>query len=54
MIFSERFTPWQIIVSLITLMYAGKNLDSIVGLGCESNAMLYMRNTVDQKEMCSP
>ncbi|KAF8518785.1 Alpha/Beta hydrolase protein [Gautieria morchelliformis] len=34
----QRFTPWQIIVSFLTLMYAGTNLDSILGLGCESDA----------------
>lgn len=33
---TERFTPWQVIVSVLTLVYAGRHLDSMFGLGCES------------------
>ena len=29
----ERFSPWQIIVSTLTTVYALKNLDKILGLG---------------------
>ncbi|KAF8577110.1 alpha/beta-hydrolase [Ramaria rubella] len=32
----ERFTPWQVMVTFLTLLYAGKNLDSILGLGCDA------------------
>ena len=32
---TERFSPWQIIVSTLTTIYALKNLDKILGLGCK-------------------
>lgn len=31
----ERFTPWQIIVSTLTGVYAVRNIDKILGLGCK-------------------
>jgi hypothetical protein len=31
--FAERFTPWQLIVSTLTGVYAVRNIDKIVGLG---------------------
>ncbi|KAG9316259.1 hypothetical protein JVU11DRAFT_2287 [Chiua virens] len=31
----QRFSPWQIIVSTLTAVYAVKNLDKILGLGCK-------------------
>lgn len=33
---TERFTPWQLIVSTCSILYAVRNMDSILGLGCES------------------
>ena len=33
--FTERFSPWQLVVSTLTGVYAIRNLDKIVGLGCE-------------------
>ena len=33
---SERFTPWQIVVSTLTTVYALRNLDKILGLGGEN------------------
>jgi hypothetical protein len=30
--FAEQFTPWQLIVSTLTGVYAARNLDKIVGL----------------------
>ena len=32
---TERFTPWQLIVSTLTGVYAVRNLDKILGLGGE-------------------
>ncbi|KAI6045954.1 Alpha/Beta hydrolase protein [Pisolithus marmoratus] len=38
----QRFSPWQIIVSTLTAVYAARNLDKIVGLGSpEPLAHLY-------------
>ncbi|KAH7929839.1 alpha/beta-hydrolase [Leucogyrophana mollusca] len=38
----KRFTPWQIIVSTLTVVYASRNLDKILGLGApEPLARLY-------------
>ncbi|EIW82765.1 alpha beta-hydrolase [Coniophora puteana RWD-64-598 SS2] len=38
----KRFTPWQIIVSVLTTMYAARNIDKILGLGApEPLARLY-------------
>ena len=37
---TERFSPWQIIVSTLTTVYALKNLDKIVGLGCKLHPSL--------------
>ncbi|KDQ27709.1 hypothetical protein PLEOSDRAFT_1042144 [Pleurotus ostreatus PC15] len=38
----QRFTPWQIIVSTLTAVYALRNLDKIIGLGSpEPLARLY-------------
>ncbi|KAH7912001.1 Alpha/Beta hydrolase protein [Hygrophoropsis aurantiaca] len=38
----KRFTPWQIIVSTLTVVYASRNLDKILGLGSpEPLARLY-------------
>jgi hypothetical protein len=31
----ERFTPWQLVVSTLTGVYAVRNIDKILGLGCE-------------------
>jgi hypothetical protein len=31
----ERFSPYQLIVGTLTLLYAMRNLDVLVGLGCE-------------------
>lgn len=30
---AERYTPWQIVVSTLTGVYAIRNLDKILGLG---------------------
>lgn len=30
----ERYTPWQIIVSTLTIIYGARHLDSILGVGC--------------------
>jgi hypothetical protein len=32
---SARYTPWQIIVSTLTALYAARHLDHILGLGGE-------------------
>lgn len=32
----ERFSPWQIIVSTLTAVYAARNLDKITGFGGKS------------------
>jgi hypothetical protein len=32
---AERFSPYQLVVGTLTLMYALRNLDVLVGLGCE-------------------
>jgi len=32
----ERFSPWQIIVSTLTAVYAVRNLDKITGFGGKS------------------
>lgn len=32
---TERFSPYQLVVGTLTLMYALRNLDVLVGLGCE-------------------
>ncbi|KZV86217.1 alpha/beta-hydrolase [Exidia glandulosa HHB12029] len=40
----SRFTPWQIVASSLTFLYAMRNLDSIFGLGsAEPLARLYSR-----------
>lgn len=39
---SEHFTPWQIIVSTLTALYAIRNFDKILGLGCESLEIAYL------------
>lgn len=40
-----RFTPWQIILSTLTLLYAVKNSDALLGLQApEPLARLYERN----------
>ncbi|KAG9097592.1 hypothetical protein FRC06_007386 [Ceratobasidium sp. 370] len=40
-----RFTPWQIIVGVLSTLYAARNLDSIIGLGSpEPLARLYSRS----------
>lgn len=33
--FSDDFTPWQIIVSTLTAVYAMRNADKLIGLGGE-------------------
>ncbi|CAE6518040.1 unnamed protein product [Rhizoctonia solani] len=41
----SRFTPWQIIVATLSTLYAGRHLDSIIGLGSpEPLARLYSRS----------
>ncbi|GJJ06317.1 hypothetical protein Clacol_000508 [Clathrus columnatus] len=41
----KKFSPWQITVGVCTLVYAGKNLESILGLNCpEPLALLYSRS----------
>lgn len=37
---AERFSPWQIIVSTLTTVYALKHLDKILGLGCKRHPSL--------------
>ncbi|EJD35293.1 alpha/beta-hydrolase [Auricularia subglabra TFB-10046 SS5] len=32
----SRFTPWQIVASTLTVLYALRNADNIIGLGCAS------------------
>ncbi|QRV79558.1 carbohydrate esterase family 10 protein [Ceratobasidium sp. AG-Ba] len=40
-----RFTPWQIIVGVLSTLYAARHLDSIIGLGSpEPLARLYSRS----------
>lgn len=40
--FLQRYTPWQIIVSTLTVVYAARNFDKILGLGSpEPLARLY-------------
>ncbi|KAF8757263.1 Alpha beta-hydrolase [Rhizoctonia solani] len=42
---NTRFTPWQIIVAALSTLYAGRHLDSIIGLGSpEPLARLYSRS----------
>jgi hypothetical protein len=31
---AEQYTPWQIIVSTLTIVYGARHLDSILGVGC--------------------
>ncbi|PPQ99438.1 hypothetical protein CVT24_005245 [Panaeolus cyanescens] len=41
-IYSERFTPWQIVLSTLTTMYAIRNIDKLLGLNApEPLAHLY-------------
>ncbi|KAG8701259.1 hypothetical protein FRC08_004196 [Ceratobasidium sp. 394] len=41
----SRFTPWQIIVGVLSTLYAARHLDSIIGLGSpEPLARLYSRS----------
>lgn len=35
----ERFTPWQLILSALTAVYALRNLDKILGL--DGNSQIY-------------
>jgi len=32
----ERFSPWQIILSTLTIIYGARNLDNILGLSGET------------------
>lgn len=52
----SRFTPWQIVVSTLTLVYAVKNGDAIFGLSApEPLARLYSRNyyrCVRARDLC--
>jgi hypothetical protein len=41
-----RFTPWQLIVSTLTGVYALRNIDKILGLGCEHPPHYY--HSLDQ------
>lgn len=33
--FAARFSPWQIMVSTLSVVYAIRNTDSLLGLGCQ-------------------
>lgn len=37
---ADRFTPWQLIVSTLTGVYAVRNFDKILGLGGESSVFM--------------
>ena len=39
---AERFTPWQLIVSTLTGVYAVRNLDKILGLAGEPLASVHV------------
>ncbi|KAF8520421.1 alpha/beta-hydrolase [Hysterangium stoloniferum] len=39
-----RLTPWQIAIGVFTMIYAGNNLDSILGLDCELLCKFYSRS----------
>lgn len=42
---AERFSPYQLVVGTLTLMYAIRNLDVLVGLGCKSFHFLSLSAT---------
>ena len=53
----ERYTPWQVIVSTLTALYAIRNLDKIFGLGCKSNTtscILYHLKPHSARTPCPP
>lgn len=35
-LFSERFTPWQVVCATLTFVYALRHVSDLVGLGCAS------------------
>jgi hypothetical protein len=35
-----KFTPWQIIVTTLSAVYAIRNVDSLLGLGCQFHSIL--------------
>lgn len=55
-----QFTPWQIIVSTLTALYAVRNFDKILGLGCKAANFLNLTSLTalshnhSTRATCSP
>lgn len=45
-LFLERYSPWQIILSTLTIIYGARNLDSILGLSGEPSTRVPVAQNV--------